>query len=90
MPVYIEHANPHNPSKLRRYDDMPAAAMGISNATRFSSAMILAELRSRGRFTHGNDSWSIMTAKEMRERAAYASLAAKRIQDGDDVADLPD
>lgn len=89
MGVYIEHVNPHVPSKLRRYDDLPAAAMGISQATRMSSAMILADLRSRKRFHFGHDSWWIVTAKEMRDRASYAATAASRIENDEDVADLP-
>lgn len=90
MAVYIEHIRPLNPSGLKRYDSLQAAAAGISQASHCAVGMILADLKSRGRFHHGSDGWHVVTAHGMRKRAAWAANAADLMEDGEDVSSLPD
>lgn len=90
MAVYIEHVRPLNPSGLRRYDSLQDAANGISRATHCGAGMILADLRSRGRFYYGSDGWHVVTARKMRERAVWAIRAADLMENGEDVSSLPD
>ena len=91
MPVYIEHTRPHNPSGLKMYDDLPAAAAGISRASHVGASTILADLRNRGRFYLGSGhQWTVVTAQDMLDRANWAMKAHLKMKDGDDVSDLPD
>lgn len=88
-PVYVEHCNPHVPSKVVRYADVALAVEAVRWTLRLGTAQPIREAFAAGKtYWWGLDSWRIVLAAEFEARAVHARLMCARMDAGEDVDDL--
>lgn len=89
-PVYIEHTNPHYPSKVRRYATLDEACVAVAAATWCSLEEVQGVLGdgAAAAFRYGYGVWTVVQPSDFGARYGWYSDVEARMDDVDTLGDL--